>query len=182
MHSMTPPLMQSREPVNDRWRWTRRLARIGVVGATVLGVGIAFGIGGPHGDALLVAWCFGMPFSFPLAWLPAFSLNAQGTAAATWGIAHILLGMSTVLSWSMFGVTLDLMRRWKGDGGSSSSRTIEPQSDPYLRAAEVEVEAFLRGLPEVVEAPRKHSSPGMELRRWLTTNLRVGGVFLARGE
>lgn len=148
----------------QRWRWTHRLARLGTVGAVVLGAGIALDIGGGGWNIVLVAWLFGLPFSFPLAWAEALYPSAQGGPAAAWGVFHLALGVSTIASWTAVGVAIDLIRaRVRRDPPRDSLDGVP--EDAYLEAARVDVEAWLRGdtAPPVKE-PRAGAAESIRLR------------------
>lgn len=127
----------------DKWRWTRRLSRLGVVGATVLGTGVAFELGGFNG--VLAAWLYGLPFSFPLAWHDAFSPALHGSPRAAWGSIHLVLGAATIASWTSMGLAADYVRHRIGrprDGTGTSNPRLE-HDDLYLKAAQLEVERIL---------------------------------------
>jgi hypothetical protein len=137
----------------------------------VLGAGIALDIGGGGWNNVLVAWLFGLPFSFPLAWAEALYPSAQGGPAAAWGMVHLALGVSTIASWTAMGVAIDLLRarvRRQPPGDPLDS----VPDDAYLEAARVDVEALLRGrtAPPVKE-PRGGAAEFIRLRG-LLSNLR----------
>ena len=171
----------SHPAVPRSWPWTRRLARLGFLGATVLGAVVALLRGGVDGNAMLLAWTFGLPFSFPLAWLPAFGLNVQGTAAAAWGWSHLLLAAATVASWTSYGLVIDLVRH-RIQRPPAAPPALADARDPYLVAAEAEVEALLAP-PRLPERDPGHRDG---LRRLLSnvalklTGLRYGVVRAPR--
>ncbi len=127
----------------DRWKWTRRLSRLGTVGAIVLGASIAFDVGGSW-NAELLAWLFGLPFSIPLAWTEALYPSAQGGPAAAWSWVHLALGASAIASWTAIGAIIDVVRARRRP--SAPSRVPPAASeDRFLREAQADVDAILRG-------------------------------------
>jgi hypothetical protein len=152
----------------QRWLWTRRLARLGTVGAVVLGAGIALDVGGGGWNNVLVAWLFGLPFSFPLAWAEALYPSAQGAPAAAWGMVHLALGASTIASWTAMGVAIDLIRARVRHEPPRNPLDSVPE-DAYLEAARVDVEEMLRGRSATpVKEPRAGAVEFIRLRRLLS--------------
>jgi hypothetical protein len=156
----------------SRWRCAIRFGRLGVVAATVLGTSIALNIGGTPWSRVIVEWCLGLPFSFPLAWLDILSPNAALGPPAPWGWQHLALGLCLVASWAGIGAVIDVVRQRRSDRDSSSP--IAPprhgaDGDSYLRAAESDVEAFLRGesVP-IATHPEEDASGGKHLRTLLS--------------
>lgn len=165
-----------------RWKWTIRLARLGTVAATVLGASIGLDSGGPPWNLVIIEWCLGLPFSFPLAWHDALSPNAEGGPLAAWGWAHLALGASVIVSWTLFGTIVDLLRHRrakKNGGGPRPPAHIEGASDGYLRAAELEVETLLGGYSRgPIREPRTEGAEDERPRRLLSVlALRLKGTF-----
>lgn len=134
-----------------RWRWTLRLGRLGVVAAVVLGVATGTNLGGGSWETVLLSWLSGLPFSLPLAWSDALSPNAQGGVEAAWSWVHLALGLSTVASWTAIGAVVDQFRA-RRQNASPPALEEGRRADPYLTAAQEDVEAILRG------ADRTHSA------------------------
>lgn len=127
-----------------RWKWTRRLGRLGAVGAVVLGASMALDLGGDW-NAELLAWLFGLPLSLPLAWTDALAPTAQNTPAEAWSWVHVALGASAIASWTSLGAAIDLVRHRKPP--PAVPPTVPPMADVdrYLEAAQADVESLLRG-------------------------------------
>lgn len=138
-----------------RWKWTRRLSRLGVIGAVVLGAGIALDIGDPW-NAELLAWLFGLPFSLPLAWNDALFPSAQNTPADAWGWIHIALGVSAVASWTALGAAVDWARSRRRPPAVPPTLPPAADADQYLESAQAEVESLLRGDDRVRERLPRH--------------------------
>lgn len=136
-----------------RWKWTRRLSRLGAVGAVVLGASIALDLGGAW-NAELLAWLFGLPFSLPLAWNEVLYPSAQNSPADTWSWVHVALGVSAVASWTMLGAAIDWVRSRKRPPAVPPTLPPVADSDRYLEAAQADVESLLRGEDRVRE-PRR---------------------------
>jgi len=115
------------------------MSRLGVVGATVLGAGVAFELGGYNG--VLAAWLYGLPFSLPLAWHDAFSPALHGSPTTAWGDIHLVLGAATVASWTAVGMAVDYVRHRMGRPRSGTGPDVlVHREDHYLAAARLEVE------------------------------------------
>jgi hypothetical protein len=156
--------------VSNRWRFTIRAARLGVVAATLLGMSMAFGIDGTPWGRVILAWCLGLPFSFPLAWVSGLSPNTQLGSTGAWGWTELALSASMVASWTSIGAIIDFALRSRSrarGSGTPPSVGAGGTADHYLKAAEREVEGLLggpSGPPETI--PRES---GEENRRLLRT-------------
>jgi hypothetical protein len=155
-----------------RWKWTMRLARLGTVAATVLGVSIALNVGSVRWGLVIVEWCLGLPFSLGLAWHQALSPNEYLGAAPTWAWPHLALGASVIASWTLGGAAVDLIRhrreRMTGQGPQPPAG-IGGAPDRYLRAAELEVERLLGGrLHDPIGEPRTEGNEDERPRRLLS--------------
>ena len=138
-----------------RWKWTRRLSRLGTVGAVVLGASIALDLGSAW-NAELLAWLFGLPFSLPLAWHDALFPSAQNTPTDTWSWVHVALGLSAVASWTALGAVIDWVRKRRRPPAVTPTLPPVADIDRYLEAAQADVESFLRGDDPVRERePRR---------------------------
>jgi hypothetical protein len=152
----------------------------------VLGTSIALNVGGTPWSRVVVEWCLGLPFSLPLAWLDILSPNAALGPPPPWGWQHLALGLCVVASWTSIGAMCDLVRQRRSD--RNNPRPPEPprragERDPYLRAAESDVEALLRGesLP-IATRPGDDAPGGKHLRALLSNVRRSGRALLGRGD
>lgn len=150
----------------DRWRVARTFARLGLVTGTVLGVGLAFGAGGPDGYIVPLSGLLSFPTGIFLGLLPRLDVASTGSHAV-WGVSHLLPCASIAANYALVGAGIDLLRR-KLRGSPSptmpppvpSPGAVASADDCYLLAAHAEVDALLQGdlrTPELASDPMRSS-------------------------